>query len=113
MGDLLAIVRAPKTAEDVQNIELWRAGGLQKTFNLKEADLHGKIYTDGEFGSLRLSTDLASLLYVAEVKKTKNVSFLSQGEVPAGAMVGQEAAFRCWIMIVPAPGVTGRSGGSS
>ena len=80
--------RAGKAAEDVQVVEIWRAGALHRAFNLKvaltfetqtnllyfvsyrflyhkwtafplqEVDAHGKIYTDGEFGCLKLSEDL-------------------------------------------------------
>ena len=72
----------------MQVVEIWRAGALHRAFNLKvaltfetqtnllyfvsycflyynrtafplqEVDAHGKIYTDGEFGCLKLSEDL-------------------------------------------------------
>jgi acylaminoacyl-peptidase len=93
-GDVTAVVRAGKGAEDGQTVEVWRAGGLQSSFNMKEVDAHGRIYTDSEFGCLELSEDLTSLLYVAERKRPKVVPFLGQGEVPAGAEVGTEAVYR-------------------
>jgi len=49
--------------------------------------VHRKIYTDGEFGCLKLSDNLGSLLYVAEKKRPKTFPFLSQGEVPESAQV--------------------------
>jgi len=93
-GDTVAIVRAGKSGEDVQVVEIWSSGALHRAFNMKEVDVHGKIYTDGEFGCLKLSDDLGSLLYVAEKKRPKTFPFLSQGEVPDSAQVGTEYAFR-------------------
>jgi len=93
-GDIQAVVRAAKAADDVQVVEIWKAGGLHRAFNMKEVDIHGKIYTDGEFGCLKLSEDLSSLLYVAEKKRPKTFSFLSQGDVPDPAEVGTEYSFR-------------------
>ena len=79
--EVIAIVRKADK-EDCQNIELWtRAKGMLATFNMKEVDVHGKIYTDAEFGALELSDDRKSLMYIAEKKKEKNVAFLFQGEV--------------------------------
>ena len=78
----VTIIVRKTTAEDCQNIELWsRNEGLRATFNLKEFDVHGKIYTDSEFGALELSEDRKTLMYIAEKKMPKNKSFLFQGEV--------------------------------
>ena len=86
--EVVAIVRKADK-DDCQNIELWtRVKGMLATFNMKEVDVHGKIYTDGEFGALELSADRKSLLYIAEKKKEKNVAFLYQGEVGETAKVG-------------------------
>ena len=77
---------------------------IDKALLRQEVDVHGKIYTDGEFGSLKLSDDLGrwaklsfklwrdkiiidSLLYVAEKKRPKTFPFLSQGEVADSAEV--------------------------
>jgi len=81
--------------DECQNIELWnRLKGIQAAFNMKDVDKHGKIYTDNEFGSLELSEDKTSLLYIAEKKKEKNVSYLFQGEVGENAKVGREAEYQ-------------------
>jgi len=93
-GDIQAVVRAAKAADDVQVVEIWKTGGLHRAFNMKEVDIHGKIYTDGEFGCLKLSEDLSSLLYVAEKKKPKTFPFLNQGDIPDTAEVGTEYSFR-------------------
>ena len=69
--------------EDTQIIEVWqREQGLVASFNMKEAGVHERIYTDTEFGSLQLSEDKRSLFYIAEKKKDKNVPFLSQAPSP-------------------------------
>ena len=52
--------------------------------------MHGRIYTDSEFGSLHLSDDNKSLYYIAEKKKEKNVPFLSQTPFNAEAQMGGE-----------------------
>ena len=57
---------------------------------MQEVDVHGKIYTDSEFGSLQLSEDKKSLYYIAEKKKEKNVPFLSQAPLSADAQIGGE-----------------------
>ena len=81
------IVRKPEK-DECQNIEVWSRGkGLIATFNLKDVDKHGKIYTDSEFGALEISEDGKNLLYIAEKKKEKNVTFLFQGEVSESAKV--------------------------
>ena len=92
--EVIAIVR--KTEKDeCQNIELWnKVGGMQATFNMKDVDVHGKIYTDTEFGSLELSEDKTKLLYVAERKKEKNVPYLFQGEV--GDNVKVKLIWKIW-----------------
>ena len=56
----------------------------------QEVDVHGRIYTDSEFGSLQLSEDKKSLYYIAEKKKEKNVPFLSQAPFNADAQIGGE-----------------------
>ena len=88
-GEVVALVRQAANKEDCQNIELWsRDKGMQATFNMKEVDVHGRIYTDMEFGTLELSEDKKSLIYIAEKKKEKNFPFLTQGEVKDGSKVG-------------------------
>ena len=56
----------------------------------QEVDVHGRIYTDSEFGSLQLSENKKSLYYIAEKKKEKNVPFLSQAPLNADAQIGGE-----------------------
>ena len=85
--DKTVIVRKPEK-DECQNIEVWTRGkGLIATFNLKDVDKHGKIYTDGEFGALEISHDGKKVLYIAEKKKDKSVTFLFQGEVSETAKV--------------------------
>ena len=69
--EIIAIVRKAEK-DECQTIELWnKVRGMQATFNMKDVDVHGKIYTDTEFGSLELSKDKTKLLYVAERKKER------------------------------------------
>eukprot|EP00092_Neocalanus_flemingeri_P040427 GFUD01044028.1.p1 GENE.GFUD01044028.1~~GFUD01044028.1.p1 ORF type:complete len:711 (-),score=264.14 GFUD01044028.1:62-2194(-) len=92
-GEMVALVRQAGK-EDCQNIELWNKDqGMLATFNMKEVDKHGKIYTDSEFGALELSEDKKSLIYIAEKKKEKNFPFLNQGEIGEGVKVGGEAEY--------------------
>ena len=56
----------------------------------QDVDVHGRIYTDSEFGSLQLSEDNTSLYYIAEKKKEKNVPFLSQAPLNTEAQIGGE-----------------------
>ena len=56
----------------------------------QDVDVHGRIYTDSEFGSLQLSEDNKSLYYIAEKKKEKNVPFLSQAPLNTEAQIGGE-----------------------
>jgi len=92
-GELTALIRQAGK-EDCQDIELWaRDKGMLANFNMKEVDIHGKIYTDSEFGSLELSENCKSLMYIAEKKKEKNITFLSQGEMKDNIKVGTEAEF--------------------
>ena len=89
--DVTVKVRAASNKEDCQNIEVWRReAGLVSTFNMKDVDKHGKIYTDGEFGSLQLSADNKTLYYIAEKKKEKMTAFLSQSDWKEEAKVGGE-----------------------
>ena len=84
-------VRAAAGKDDCQNIEVWeRVRGLVASFNMKEVDLHGKIYTDGEFGSLQLSEDQKTLFYIAEEKREKNVPYLSQAPFKEDTKMGGE-----------------------
>ena len=84
-------MRSAANKEDCQNIEVWsRDSGLRATFNMKEVDKHGKIYTDGEFGSLHLAADKKTVFYIAEKKKEKNVAFLSQSQFNEDATMGGE-----------------------
>ena len=89
--DVTVKVRTASNKEDCQNIEVWRReAGLVSTFNMKDVDKHGRIYTDGEFGSLELSDDKKTLYYVAEKKKEKMTAFLSQSERKDDTLVGGE-----------------------
>jgi len=92
--NLQAVIRSSKVADDPQSIEIWKNGTLQSTFNTKDIDCHGKIYTDGEFGCLEFSEDLSSLIYVAEKKADKTKPFLFQGEVGENVRLGAETVFK-------------------
>ena len=84
-------MRGASNKDDCQNIEVWnRVSGLVATFNMKEVDKHGKIYTDSEFGSLQLSDDKKHLYYIAEEKQEKQLPFLSQTTFKEDAKIGGE-----------------------
>jgi len=92
-GALRGVVRTGEE-KDQQLLEVWEPGFLRQAFHLKDIDAHGKIYTDGDFGSLEFSPDSSKLLYVAEKKVAKTLPFLHQGVVAEGTTLGHQFDFR-------------------
>ena len=86
-----AIIR---TEKEEQLVEIWDQDSLRQTYNLKDIDAHGKVYSDSEFGSLSVSGDGSKLVYIAEKKKAKTVPFLHQGEVGEGVEQGTQYDYR-------------------
>ncbi|XP_055998936.1 acylamino-acid-releasing enzyme-like isoform X2 [Ostrea edulis] len=78
-GKFNAIIRKftpKKGGEEKQFIEIWNHCKKIKQFDVLGKEKHGKICTkDGQFGSLHWSKDETKLLYVAERKPPKMVSF--------------------------------------
>ncbi|XP_042207127.1 acylamino-acid-releasing enzyme-like isoform X1 [Homarus americanus] len=70
------MVTSEKNQEEHQ-VMVVNQDGSMKTFDLKVADKHGKVYSDGEFGCLEWSADETMLVYVAEKKQPKPTSFMT------------------------------------
>jgi len=80
-GQLQAIVRkvpGNKGKEDKQFLEIWSRSHLVKSIDILACEKHGKIYEDIQFGCLAWSASEKSLLYVAEKKLPKAVSYFER-----------------------------------
>ncbi|KAK0171369.1 hypothetical protein PV328_009110 [Microctonus aethiopoides] len=73
-----ALVSKDKNAVTKQFIEIWSKQCLLKNYDLSALDVHGDVYTDGEFGSFEWSHDGNKLLYIAEKKPAKSEPFYKQ-----------------------------------
>ncbi|XP_074102396.1 acylamino-acid-releasing enzyme isoform X1 [Cotesia typhae] len=61
-----------------QFIEIWNKGCLLKNYDLSALDVHGEVYSDGEFGSFEWSSNSNNLIYIAEKKLKKSEPFYKQ-----------------------------------
>ncbi|XP_078343278.1 acylamino-acid-releasing enzyme-like isoform X2 [Oculina patagonica] len=80
-GQLQAIVRkvpGNKGQEDKQFLEIWSTGNLVKSVDVLACEKHGKICEDSQFGCLAWSASEKSLLFVAEKKLPKAVSYFER-----------------------------------
>lgn len=60
---------------DTQYLEIWQNENLIRSVDLKSLDLHGNVYTDGEFATFQWSPNETKLLYIAELKIPKSEPF--------------------------------------
>ncbi|XP_052094741.1 acylamino-acid-releasing enzyme-like isoform X1 [Mytilus californianus] len=77
-GRLNVIIRniTTKKEEEKQYIEIWDDRQKIKNYNITSLEKHGKICDpDGQFGSVCWSASEKNLLYIAEKKKLKTVSY--------------------------------------
>lgn len=58
-----------------QYFEIWTEGYLSRSVDLASLELHGDVYTDGEFGVLEWSPDETKIMYIAEKKEPKSEPF--------------------------------------
>lgn len=80
-GKLQAVLRkvpGTKGQEDKQFLEIWSCGNLVKNVNVQACEKHGNIYEDFQFGCLAWSASEQYLLYVAEKKLPKAVSYFER-----------------------------------
>ncbi|XP_060528020.1 acylamino-acid-releasing enzyme-like [Cylas formicarius] len=70
--NLRAVLRENDTK---QFLEIWKNNNLLRCVDLGGLDIHGNVYSDGEFGSFEFSPDEKKLLYVAEKKPPKSEPF--------------------------------------
>uniref|UniRef100_A0A8C9TMA9 acylaminoacyl-peptidase n=1 Tax=Scleropages formosus TaxID=113540 RepID=A0A8C9TMA9_SCLFO len=75
-GDLKAVVQeCTIKGEEKQFLEVWSKNSKVKSINLTALKKHGKVYEDDLFGCLVWSHSETHLLYVAEKRRPKTVSF--------------------------------------
>ncbi|XP_060834032.1 acylamino-acid-releasing enzyme-like isoform X2 [Rhopalosiphum padi] len=73
------VVRQVESGNKIkQYLEVWSDCSLVKNYDLSTLDVHGKIYADGEFGTLEWSPDETKIVYIAEKKVPKSEPFYKQ-----------------------------------
>ncbi|XP_068714262.1 acylamino-acid-releasing enzyme-like [Montipora foliosa] len=85
-GKIQAIIRnvpGSKGQEDKQFLEIWSTSHLLKSIDVQVCEKHGKIYEDFQFGCLAWSSSEQFLLYVAEKKLPKAVSYFERQKTDA------------------------------
>ena len=77
-GDLRVEVSKAKNekGDEIETIHVFRGGRMERSINLTDHDLHGKVYFDEQFGCLSVSPDLKKVVFVAEEKKKANRPYL-------------------------------------
>uniref|UniRef100_A0A8C9V7I8 Acylamino-acid-releasing enzyme n=1 Tax=Scleropages formosus TaxID=113540 RepID=A0A8C9V7I8_SCLFO len=89
-GDLKAVVQeCTIKGEEKQFLEVWSKNSKVKSINLTALKKHGKVYEDDLFGCLVWSHSETHLLYVAEKRRPKTVSFF-QTECPETCSLGDD-----------------------
>ena len=73
--------------DEIEVIHVFRGGRMEKSVNLTDYDIHGKVYFDEEFGCLSVSPDLKTVVFVAEEKKETNRPYLKAKSVPSAGKV--------------------------
>ncbi|XP_015768019.1 PREDICTED: acylamino-acid-releasing enzyme-like [Acropora digitifera] len=71
-------VPGSKGKEDKQFLEIWSRSHLLKSIDVQACEKHGKVYEDAQFGCLVWSASEHFLLYVAEKKLPKSVSYFER-----------------------------------
>ncbi|KAI4460703.1 serine peptidase s9 family member [Holotrichia oblita] len=94
--NLIGLIRE---SDSKQFLEIWSQDELKTTVDLKSLDLHGDVYTDGEFARLQFSPDETKLLYIAEKKQPKTEPFWKRKHVKPNSkddeiIKGQEYLYR-------------------
>ncbi|XP_067685270.1 acylamino-acid-releasing enzyme-like [Haliotis asinina] len=73
-----------KKGEEKQYFEIWNSIRKVKTFDIQSCEKHGKVYeADGFFGCLEWSPSERYLVYIAEKKVHRTVSFFQEEKQPA------------------------------
>ncbi|XP_031566344.1 acylamino-acid-releasing enzyme-like isoform X2 [Actinia tenebrosa] len=96
-GKYQAIIRkipATKKDDEKQFIEIWSCNNIIKSIDIKAADKHGDINEDSQFGSLQWSPSEKYLLYVAEKKKPKKVSYFDSSKSESSEKSKPETGFQ-------------------
>jgi hypothetical protein len=64
-----------QTESDNFILEIWNCGGLVKSHNLTDLEIHGPVYFDDELGCLTINNSGNKLAYIAEEKRPKSRPF--------------------------------------
>ncbi|XP_044731633.1 acylamino-acid-releasing enzyme-like isoform X2 [Chrysoperla carnea] len=77
-----AILRDDQNSKaDKQILEIWDEKSMFRTVDLAALDLHGNVYTDGEFYTFEFSPCEKKLVYVAEAKAPKTEAYYKRKPV--------------------------------
>ncbi|XP_059059137.1 acylamino-acid-releasing enzyme-like [Achroia grisella] len=73
-----AVIREEKDKDKKQYLEVWSKSNLVHCVDLTALDIHGDVYADSEFGSLKWSQDETAIVYIAERKAPKYEPFIKR-----------------------------------
>ncbi|GFQ94530.1 acylamino-acid-releasing enzyme, partial [Trichonephila clavata] len=97
-GKKQAILREKKTPEEKLFLEIWNGSKKETTFDMTERKEHGKISKNDPFKCFEWSADENFLLYAAEEKQPKSVSYFKDVSQNNGGnespVMGEEYIYR-------------------
>ncbi|GIY65666.1 acylamino-acid-releasing enzyme [Caerostris darwini] len=96
-GKKRAILREKKSSEEKVFLEIWNEYQKETTFDMNECKEHGKISRNDPFKCFEWSSDEKFLLYAAEEKQPKSVSYFKNSnkkEETDSIIKGEEYAFK-------------------
>ncbi|GFV86652.1 acylamino-acid-releasing enzyme [Trichonephila clavipes] len=97
-GKKQAILREKKTPEEKLFLEIWNGSKKEITFDMTERKEHGKISKNDPFKCFEWSSDEKFLLYAAEEKQPKSVSYFKDVSQNNGGtespVMGEEYVYR-------------------
>ncbi|XP_039266905.2 acylamino-acid-releasing enzyme-like [Styela clava] len=97
-GKMKAIIR--EFTDDDKNkvhiIEIWDSFKKIVNVNLNEAEKHGPVHCDEQFGSLDWSSDNKKILYIAETKRPKSESYFKSSKYNQFDHGNKHVWEECW-----------------
>ncbi|XP_072026016.1 acylamino-acid-releasing enzyme-like isoform X1 [Amphiura filiformis] len=73
-----------KKGDEKQYLEIWGPNGKEQSIDLEALDKHGKVYDDDYFSCLEWSSCETQLVYIAEKKQPKKVSYFDPKKTKDG-----------------------------
>ncbi|XP_072026007.1 acylamino-acid-releasing enzyme-like isoform X2 [Amphiura filiformis] len=73
-----------KKGDEKQYLEIWGPNGKEQSIDLEALDKHGKVYNDDVFSCLEWSSSETQLVYIAEKKQPKKVSYFDPKKTKDG-----------------------------